>query len=500
MLALEDGESLLFWDEFEIASLRPEFRNRWQAVHRLGMVAHRPTPPPPGPWVPLGQALVLPQHLRSTPEGLLDPAGFLYPQATLAPVPAPQPLPEIEGIPCPRQEIYGLQKHKQTGCVWKTDRGEFVWKKPRPPKACLLMPEMVMLKKGYYVNRLRISRIRHDYFSYFVELDNGEVYKVSKQSPEFGELLGLTNLIHLDPPCEALYGNYVLRDWPFELATAPAEVLRGMFESPRQLIGHLIFQRLRYLQEGLPREWTESYRGFWYDWIKNTLYRAGLLAEPEIHWPAPEVPDFAPKRNLSKAETMYNLMFRIFDFFVEDYRLFTFEEFGFVEPRPDCRRIGRVSPEIILVTEKEDFSEFGLRLCEEFGVSLRMLASQPPIIGSEFFAKALKPLVTRPVRVIAYVDYDVGGWILGRAFAKQLAMFGLDVSRVDFMIRGDSFTADEKRLHAKPLPMKTAAHRTKSRQWFEETGGVDGKPLGIHSDHVKPYERVRALFMAALKG
>jgi len=445
----------------------------------------------------LGEALVLPQYLLVTPEGLKDPAAFLHEMAELSPVPEPPPLPPIEGVDCPRLQIYALLRYKR-GCVWKTDGGDVIWKSMRAPEASLRLPELVMVRRGIYVNRDRIARIRHTYIDYLVTLDNGVIYRVRKRNKELPERFGFTTLSHLEPYNPGFFGNYALRDWPFELALCGPEVLRGLFSSARHLIANLAYQRLRYRQQGDAREWADSYRGFWYSWVKHTLYHAGFLGDGDLSWPAPEFPDETFQRSTSAAQKMYYLVFDVFAALVDTYRLFTFEEFGFVEPKPEFRRIGTVRPEVILVTEKGEFMDWALRLHQEFGVSLRMLSSQPSIIGTEFFAKALRPHVTGPVRVIAYVDYDVGGWIIARAFAKQLEDQGFEVERVDFLIKGDTFTAEEKRLHAKPLATTTAGHRTKARLWFAETNGVDGKMLGIQADHIKPYARLRGLFLANL--
>lgn len=53
-------------------------------------------------------------------------------------------------------------------------------------------------------------------------------------------------------------------------------------------------------------------------------------------------------------------------------------------------------------------------------------------------------------------------------------------------------------LHAHPLPAASAADRTKSKAWFAETQGVDGRPRGIHADHIQPYEGLRAHFSQRL--
>jgi len=58
-------------------------------------------------------------------------------------------------------------------------------------------------------------------------------------------------------------------------------------------------------------------------------------------------------------------------------------------------------------------------------------------------AEALGQAGVGSVRILAYVDYDPAGWIIGRAVAKQLELFGLAAPRVDFLIRQDCFTPRE---------------------------------------------------------
>ena len=65
------------------------------------------------------------------------------------------------------------------------------------------------------------------------------------------------------------------------------------------------------------------------------------------------------------------------------------------------------------------------------------------------------------------------------------------------LICQECFTAEEKRLYAHPCSASSPAHATKTRNWVRESG-IDGKALGIHSDHVRPYERVRELFVKVL--
>ena len=69
MIEFEDEGGIVFWPEYEVAALTPEFQGRWRGVRRDGSVAHRPGRPNGGPWVPLGDSWVLRQHLERLPEG-----------------------------------------------------------------------------------------------------------------------------------------------------------------------------------------------------------------------------------------------------------------------------------------------------------------------------------------------------------------------------------------------------------------------------------------------
>jgi hypothetical protein len=87
---------------------------------------------------------------------------------------------------------------------------------------------------------------------------------------------------------------------------------------------------------------------------------------------------------------------------------------------------------------------------------------------------------------------------VGHGFAEQLRFFGLEVADLEYLIRQECFTEEEKRLYAHPCANSTLAHRTKTAEWVAKSGGLDGKPLGIHANHVQPFERVLELLVKLL--
>lgn len=116
MLAVQTAEENLLVRESDIASLTPVYPNRTRVVLADGRVAHRPGPPPPGPWQKLHHAYVNPQHLQRQGDHWKDPAGYLYPYQELT-----QPTEEPEENDLPEGlltlELQGKDR------FWRTDSG-----------------------------------------------------------------------------------------------------------------------------------------------------------------------------------------------------------------------------------------------------------------------------------------------------------------------------------------------------------------------------------------
>ena len=63
------------------------------------------------------------------------------------------------------------------------------------------------------------------------------------------------------------------------------------------------------------------------------------------------------------------------------------------------------------------------------------------------------------------------------------------------LITPECFTAEEIELYALPCPSSTASLPTKAANWLKNGGGIKSQPLGIHANHLKPFERVRERFL-----
>lgn len=492
MIAFQGAEGIEFWNPYDVSSIRPEFRNWWRGVRKDGRVAHRPTPPPDGPWVAHADGFVNSRWLSLEGKDWKDSAHFLWPGGPLMDSPREPEAQAIPGLGLLSQQVYALTKMpKKQAVVWHTDQGEIIWPDRQVEEVASLMPDLFEFRLRVYLNRRRLGLIRSNKgFKRIFVLDNGQEYELSSTTLGAAEQLGLTNYVNLEPAMPQRFFDNQLRDWPLDLTKASRDFLRQNFPTPRQLIAAIVWQRFRDRQSGVFKRWGDTYRGFWYGALVHPLHRAGFLEEEDVE---SEVSLEVTRGKLSRSNYLFHLSHRVVGYLVDDCRFFSFREFGFKEPDPELFQVGKRRPEVLLITEKDDCLEYARKLVKEFGVSHYHLGSQPSLLRSEYAAERLLRVV-QEIRVMAYVDYDVGGWILGRAAADQLVDQGLKVTAFDYLLRESCFTEEEKRLHSHPCKAGNAAHKTKARQWVEAGGGLDGQPRGIYASYVEPYARVRKLF------
>ena len=498
MIEFQGPDGLEFWPPHQVASIVPEFRNWWRGVRSDGRVAHRPTPPPPGPWVPHASGFVNSVWLTAVGSQWKDPADFLWPGGELPKSPAETESPEVPGLGVRASQVYALTKVKgKEEIVWHTDAGEVVWKWQRKKldEAARLVPDFFLLRRCEYLNRRRLSSIRSDGGPHRIfRLDNGCEYRMKSSLMGAAQCLGLTGYLQLEPAMPERFRAVQLRDWPVDLSKASRAFLRKHFANPTLLIANIIWQRFRDRQAGIFKRCGDTYRGFWYTFLVHALYRAGFLEAEEVRR---EVSCAPHRGRLSRADSLFLLNYQVMDHLVDECRFFDFREVGFKDPDPKGFTLGVLRPEIVLVTEKDACLEFARKLVREFGVSHYHLGGQPSVLRSEYVAERLRRVI-KSFRAIAYVDFDAGGWILGRAAAAQLERRGLQLDRFDYLLRHECFTEEEKRLHSHPCKMGSAAAKTKVRLWMESGGGLDGQPRGIYASYVEPYSRVRELFVNLL--
>lgn len=292
-------------------------------------------------------------------------------------------------------------------------------------------------------------------------LDSGEQVKATaKFAPGVRSFLGLDSYVAQPESLTRVF----LREYPFEIARASAQVLRQSFSSARHLIANLIWQALEYYRQGLEMGYGKSHRGFLYKPVKATVERADLNSD--------EV-DRVYERQLAQM--------------IDQDALFGYRDLAFQDSHSHLREIGVRHPEIILVIEKECVSEAGIAAARELGLSWIVTGGVARLLAVEFFCEALHKVYRGPVTVIDLGDFDPGGWVSGRTFVDHLARYHTPCPLgAQFLVRPELFTAEELELYSRALSIKNE----RIDGWLEESGGIAGQARGIHCDWLYPPERV----------
>lgn len=470
VIAFEESDCLLFYRWDEIASLTPEYRGRWRAVAADGTVLHRPSCPPGDHWCALGESLVNPRLLRMVGEKQWkDPADFVYCGELVG---EPEPEPDW-----PR-EVTGLLLGPDGNYQWISD-GQPVPHTGTLEEALELHPQLVSLGKQGWVNPYRLRALRRKDDRYTIELDNGQVLATLNRTTarSLASGLGLPGPDRLgEVPCLLTQRN--LRDYPLELDRTSAAQLKLWFKTARQALSNIIYQTVRYRQQGKTLDgYGTDHSGYLYKPIYSTMVRAGFWKTEDI------------SRMDSKLRNDFEVVLN--DLVGRD-ALFTYQQLGFLDD-PSRRHIGDRRPEIVLVLEKTGFRRYAEEFSRRYGISFLITGGMPKLLDSEFLALALAQVVTGPIRIIAFTDFDPAGWALAASLAAHLARYGIQLSGpIVYLVRPEVFTAEEIELFSFDCPMASPATTTYALEWAERSGGIDGKPRGIHANHFQPLERVAA--------
>lgn len=470
---------LLMADPEEIAAWSPTLFSRWRVVLTDGQVLHHPGPVPDGPWVELDGHRVQPRHLSAGK----DPAGFVLGEQRLkqprsraaAPV---QPGPALT---CAPERVLWLEDQAD-GTHWCLDDGSRVAVGMPAEQAAAHHPGLIRLRRGLWLHH---NRIRYT-GQLCIEMDGGMKFPIQscRSTHLFQRKLGLSRLDRLAADDFGLQGLGV-RDFPFEIARAPASVLKQHFATPRQLIMNILYQTYdMYLKTG-QFPYGRSFSGYYYRPLQAALYRLGFLS-------AGQQAEDAVAAGTVK-DRLFVLFQRHLHELVRHNRLFTYRQFGFGDPWPEDRMLGEARPHQVLAVEKGDQVErFARQLQGEFGLTMILLKGSPTLIASEFFVEMLKAQGIFEVDIFFFGDFDYGGWDIGPALARQLEFYGVGCKRVERLVLPGCFTREELTLHSREFDIPNSKVASRVRRFVQESGGINGEPRGIHANHFSPYERVRA--------
>jgi len=303
------------------------------------------------------------------------------------------------------------------------------------------------------------------------------------------------------PEEQPLYRE-ALREWPVEIASSSAEWLREAFgEDARRLVFNLVWQARQMRAAGRELPYGRNHRGFWYNPLLPVLLRAGLQAERSpgaivtlAEWP--RIGRFATPNPPDK----FALLYQATEWLVGRYRLCTYKEIGFDDPRPDQRVIGTKKPGIVLVVEKESMQEVAWEIVRRYGVSAIVLGGSPKLVEVEPMARALRERHRGEVRVVSLVDFDYPGRDGAQAFVEHLERYGVGCAGLGHIVRAERFTAEELEAFSYPLRATSKIQAAKVRRFVEETGGIGGRARGMHANHLSDVERVCRAFEEEMRG
>ena len=219
-------------------------------------------------------------------------------------------------------------------------------------------------------------------------------------------------------------------------------------------------------------------RALWYEYAKPTL--AGL-----------------PGVALDQG---YEAMVQVLSKLVFRHGLVRYSDFGLTDENWEHRRIGDRCPGVILYAEQTGWFRDLRQVHQELGCTVSAWQGNPSGVTSEYTARHVLEATRGDPRVhlIGITDWDPAGDLAMAAYAQQLTAFGVRVQSNVRLVRPLLYTAEERALHAFPLPAGRSREPV-NREWVERTGGTDGEPRGL-SSQVLDFERFRLVAATLVAG
>jgi len=233
------------------------------------------------------------------------------------------------------------------------------------------------------------------------------------------------------------------------------------------LIKSLIYQdSFKFKTEELPPI-RGNIRSYWYARIKPVLGRA----------------------RAKKYSQKYGLMIRAFSQLIQQYHLFSYGTFSFVDSDAHQRRLGGVHRQVFVVAEKVGHLALLRDIAAVYDVTIISLGGQPSALSTEYLVKDMKAAgmdVHAAIVLMSIVDYDPAGAIILKSFIKQLRVFGMDGDiKVINLAHPDRLPLEDIKLNRYPLS-RTKREDRKNRAWINRGGGLErysaGKFFGLEAD------------------
>lgn len=251
-------------------------------------------------------------------------------------------------------------------------------------------------------------------------------------------------------------------------------------------------------------DYDRTLRNLWYASVKPTLEKLGLLRKEHEH------DKVMTKRTKLLSETCANMVregilcykdiqvvdgSRLRDNPTTRYSVPGFETYGYTEGVAPF-------PNIILASEKDTMYPTLLRLAGLFGCSCISGKGENALGATEDLLRKIN--TNKDIYFLTFTDYDPSGYNIAKTFSTQAKVLrrhlhipGL-IHTKRLGITPDQLTQEEVDANKYTPEPSGSSGWTKLVRWFEETGGIDGEPMGLELDALTP-DRIIQIFTDALR-
>lgn len=286
-----------------------------------------------------------------------------------------------------------------------------------------------------------------------------------------------------------------LQRYPSEMTSEELRLaLAGLDDSV--IMRSLLMAEIQAVRNGAERE-TRTMRNLWYSLVKPALSRAGILNKTTSGGqPVP----WAGKLSKYLAELVRMGATSYEELNIVDGSRQRQPAVVITQPVADVELVGAHFPWLILFTEKDTIWGELEALASLYGVSAISGGGQPSNACTENTVKAIMRSDTypagHPIVILSLTDYDPAGYTIARAQFVQVQETAERYCKVYHERLGlvpDQLTPEERLQNAYEPKGKGLA------EWYAETGGVDGEPLGLELDAL-PLSRLRRMFAEGIEG
>jgi hypothetical protein len=293
-----------------------------------------------------------------------------------------------------------------------------------------------------------------------------------------------------------------LRDVPDKLTDTELVAQLNQCDSDAAIIRSLICAEIEYIRKGGERD-IRTLRGFWYAGIKSALSRIGLLNKKTSKGnPKDWASDLSAELEdlVSAGHTSYEEMQII------DGSRQRSPAVSITTPVVNTQLVGPHYPWVIIFTEKDTIWPVLKSVAQLYGISVISGGGEPAASCTEDIlkqivrSKAFKEHSPEKLYLLGLSDYDPYGYHIFNAQLEQIMrLFPRHEIEYDIKISHYRIGVNPTQIPPEEMDLKTYAPKSAGlEKWFKQTGGVNGKPLGIELD-VRPITQMRQMLAEAIE-